>query len=186
MTTARSLGTTVLKIWQLAALITDAARALYVVPNVTENNWFEGNAGNQTVSGYGNFGTGDLALHSVTNGYDNVAIGSNALNSLTSGYWNFGMGSNALRSTVSDHSNVAIGYNALYYLGESGAGGGGNTDNIVIGFNALSQARQGYGNVILGASAGRRYCIDVYGRQQHHYWQSSGKQYWYWRQWNCT
>jgi hypothetical protein len=34
--------------------------ALFVVPNVTRNNWFEGNAGNPAVTGYGNFGTGDV------------------------------------------------------------------------------------------------------------------------------
>src|SRR5258705_10071289 len=67
-----------------------ASRALYLVPNVTENNWFEGNAGNQTVTGYGNFGTGDNALSSLTTGFDNTAVGTNALKDLTTGSSNFG------------------------------------------------------------------------------------------------
>ena len=55
------------------AYYVNAAAALYVVPHATRNNWFEGNSGTTTVTGYGNFGTGDLALGGITSGYDNVA-----------------------------------------------------------------------------------------------------------------
>ena len=132
------------------AYYVNAARALYVVPHVSGNNWFEGSAGNQTVTGYNNFGTGDNALHAVTTGYNNVALGSNAALSLTSGFENFALGSDALRLTADDRYNVAIGTSSMYALGYSGAGGGGNTANVGIGFGAMNQVQIGTGNIAMG------------------------------------
>jgi hypothetical protein len=129
-----------------------AARALYVVPNATENNWFEGNAGNKTVSGYGNFGTGDNALHAVTTGYDNVAVGSSAMLNLTSGFQNFALGSFAMWFNRLDSNNVAVGYSSLATLGSGGAGSGGNTGNVAIGFGAISQITTGADNIGIGTN----------------------------------
>ncbi len=132
------------------AYYVNAARALYVVPHVTENNWFEGNAGNQTVTGYGNFGTGDLSLSSVTTGYDNAAIGTRAMRKVTTGANNFAFGSYALSETVTDVNNLAIGYGAMQILGQAGAGGGGNFNNIAVGYGALGGLMEGYNNVVMG------------------------------------
>lgn len=132
------------------AYYVSSARALYVIPNVTENNWFEGNAGNQTVSGYGNFGTGDLSLASLTSGYDNVSLGTNASRSLTSGYLNFALGSDALRFSVTDFANTAIGTGALKQLGVGGVGGGNNSGNVAMGYAALNTLEQGLGNIAIG------------------------------------
>src|SRR6516164_2795512 len=45
--------------------------ALYQLPNASGANWFEGNAGNTTLTGYLNFGTGDGCLRATTTGYQN-------------------------------------------------------------------------------------------------------------------
>ena len=51
------------------------ARAVYRVHNSSGDNWFEGDAGNLSTTGYNNFGTGFTSLLNVTTGYENVALG---------------------------------------------------------------------------------------------------------------
>jgi hypothetical protein len=123
------------------------------VPNATENNWFEGHAGNQTLSGYGNFATGDLSLSSLTSGHNNVGMGSLAGRFMTSGSSNFALGSLAMWFNQSDSFNIAVGYLALATLGIGGAGSGGNVNNVAIGYGAFSNAEQGSGNVVIGSNA---------------------------------
>src|SRR6516164_4355118 len=53
--------------------------ALYQIPNASGSNWFEGNAGNTTLTGYLNFGTGDKCMNVITSGFQNTAIGANSL-----------------------------------------------------------------------------------------------------------
>ena len=125
-----------------------------MVPHVSGNNWFEGNAGNQTLSGSGNFGTGDQSLQSLTTGYDNVAVGSKAMRLSTTANTNFAFGSGALEYCVADTNNVVIGPIALQVLGYGGAGGGSNTQNVAIGYGAFNQLQQGSSNIAIGFSAG--------------------------------
>src|SRR6516162_7700685 len=112
--------------------------ALYQIPSGSGANWFEGNAGNTTLTGYLNFGTGDSSLSSLTSGYQNTAIGSNAGKTFTSGSNNIAVGSGALEVSAADSNNIALGYFALHTLGYSGAGSGGNTTNMGIGANAVA------------------------------------------------
>ena len=135
------------------AYYVNASRALYVVPHVTENNWFEGNAGNQTLSGYGNFATGDLALSSLTSGNSNVGMGSSAGKLMTSGSGNFALGSFSMWFGQADSNNVGIGYLTLATLGIGGAGGGNNNGNVAIGYSAFSNTEQGVGNIAIGYAA---------------------------------
>jgi len=124
--------------------------AIYRVANGSGDNWFEGNAGNFTATGYQNMATGDLALSSLTTGYQNCAVGNGAGRHLTDGYQNFIFGTSALTSSQSDSDNTAIGVLALYSLGNGGAGSGGNVQNVALGFAALSQIEQGAGNIAMG------------------------------------
>jgi hypothetical protein len=110
--------------------------AIYKVPNASGNNWFEGGAGNTTLTGYSNFGTGDLSLSSVTSGYQNVALGATAL-----------------QRTEQDSGNIAIGTRSLFNLGYTGAGAGANTNNIGIGYNALGNTQRATSNIVIGPSA---------------------------------
>jgi hypothetical protein len=146
--------------------------SLFEIPNASGNNWFEGNAGNRSVSGYGNFGTGDGVLASVTSGNTNVAIGAaasgyatggkitsgsgntalgaGALALNTTGVGNLAIGSYALFSSNGDGYNVAIGAQALANL----AGGGTGNDNVGLGRGALQAETTGTGSIAIGALTG--------------------------------
>ena len=110
--------------------------AVYTIPNASGNNWFEAHAGNSTLTGHANFGTGDLCLFSLTTGFQNV-----------------GLGSFSLQQTQQDSNNVGVGTYALYSLGAGGAGAGGNTQNFAIGYNAMGNVTQASSNVAIGYNA---------------------------------
>jgi hypothetical protein len=89
----------------------DATPALYRVPNVSGDNWFDAGAGNLSISGYQNFGTGPSCLSSLTSGFANFGIGNFCLTSLTTGVRNFAIGSSALLNCTTAIDNFAIGGN---------------------------------------------------------------------------
>jgi hypothetical protein len=145
-------------------------RALYAIPNASGANWFEGNSGNAFITGYQNFGTGDGTLANLTNGNLNTAVGSQALNALTTGSNNVAIGTNtllylttgssnfafgykAMQNSQLDGDNVAIGNSAMVGCGASGAGGGGNTQNIAIGIGALAGSPTPQNNVVIGGNS---------------------------------
>jgi hypothetical protein len=154
--------------------------ALYVVPNIAGDNWFEGGAGNTTLTGGGNFGTGQSALSSLTNGQNNAALGNLALQSLTSGQQNTAFGDGALQNATTALGNTAIGFQALQSVttgqnnfamgkfalqsittdgGHVGIGGGVMTHlttsaaNMAIGGLALGNNVTGGSNVAIGTGA---------------------------------
>jgi hypothetical protein len=155
-----------------ASIYLNNVPAIYEVLNVSGNNWFEGNAGNATLTGNSNFGTGDQTLGSLTTGINNTAIGDGVMTFLTTGNSNFAFGTFALRNTTAGSGNVAIGPNtmqsSLNVSNNIAIGSGsvmtslGNvascTDNIAIGsgtFNALTGGSSGTsGNIAIGSRAG--------------------------------
>ena len=126
--------------------------SLYEVPNASGSNWFEGNAGNSTVTGQRNFGTGDQCLGALTSGSYNTATGSVSGSHLTTGSFNTLFGSVTMNQSATDSGNFALGYNSLSQLGIGGAGGGLNQSNVAIGYSALYQLQQGSFNISLGTS----------------------------------
>jgi hypothetical protein len=100
------------------------------VTDSNQNTIIGSGAGNGTISGNGNVGLGQNALHSLTSGIYNCAIG-NALGSLTIGEYNVGIVNGSLGLCTAGSNNIAIGYDAL------GACTSGST-NIAIGFGAAS------------------------------------------------
>jgi hypothetical protein len=162
-----SFGTT-------AAVYLNTLPALYEIPNASGNNWFEDNAGNFSLTGYNNFGTGDLSLSSLTTGIGNCALGASALRFCTTGSYNMGVGANAvlscstgsrnagvgngaLSNLVSDDNNTGIGYAAL-----NGAGiAGSSPDNVGLGYLAGSAATTVSGSVFIGSRAGRSMTTSV-------------------------
>lgn len=105
------------------------------------------------IAGYDNSTLGFFASYSNNNGYRNIAIGSYALFSNSDGYDNIAIGNSALYS-AGRFRNVAIGRNAGRYIADgttanvlsalslylgynSMAGASGNTNEIVIGPNAI-------------------------------------------------
>lgn len=158
--------------------------AIYEVPFGGGNNWFEGNAGNFTLTGTGNFGTGDGVLASLTTGagnlgiggidssspylqstafnittggaaaIGNVAIGASALCQLKTGFGNVAIGARTLEATTLDQLNVAIGAQTLVKLGSAGAGSGGNNSNVAIGNAALTNLSTGANLIGIGVAPG--------------------------------
>jgi hypothetical protein len=120
--------------------------ALYGVPNVAGDNFFEGEAGNHTVTGEANFGTGTNALSSLTTGQRNVAVGVAACQFLTTGSQNVAFGFGAMANCISESGSVAIGGAAL-----SGGSSGGT--NVAIGASALLGNTTGSGNFAMGFHA---------------------------------
>jgi len=143
---------------------------LYVIPNATSgNNWFEGNAGNSTLTGGGNLGTGDTVLSSLTTGTGNMGVGGSAagfaatlasattatnntgiglsaLSALSTGGDNVGLGFRALSTAVNQNSNVAIGAHTLEQATSD--------NNVALGTRAGATLTTGYSNLMIGTDAG--------------------------------
>jgi hypothetical protein len=137
--------------------------AIVEVTTAGGNNWWEGGAGNFTVTGYNNFGTGDNAMSSVTSGYNNFAIGRYALNELTSGYMNLAIGDTAMWHTTTGQRNVAIGQLAFYQnitgsdnvaLGYHVLQNFGGSNFTAIGSEAFANLASGFSGVSIGSTCG--------------------------------
>ncbi len=108
-------------------------------------NAFLGFAGNTTLTGEYNTGSGFEALYSNTTGNYNTADGMDALFHNTAGVYNTADGMNALASNTTGYNNTASGAYAL-----AGSTGNGNTAN---GYSALSQNTTGGNNTASGDGA---------------------------------
>ena len=110
------------------------------------NNYFFGGAGNLTMTGANNTGTGKNSLISVSTGYQNTANGVQALTNNSVGAINTANGYQALFSNISGWSNTAVGGSALF----------SNTtawQNTAVGASSLSANTTGNQNTAVGASA---------------------------------
>ncbi len=121
--------------------------------------------GNTTASYNSTFGA--FALFGNTTGYQNTIIGSYAGYSNSTGYFNAGIGTGALRGNTTGYYNSAIGQAAgrfitggatanetsntsIYLGGETKALASGDTNEIVIGYDATGI---GSNSVVLGNSS---------------------------------
>ncbi len=112
--------------------------------NYGDQNIFVGTAaGNLTMNGGGNTGSGFGALASVTSGNNNTASGVFALSANVNGSDNTAIGYRALTANSSGSSNTACGESALTSL-TSGTG------NIAIGLNAGTAITTGNNNIDIG------------------------------------
>ena len=111
------------------------------------NNFFAGSfAGNLTMTGNSNTGTGVGALYSIADGTGNTATGNAALYFNTSGHYNTANGHAALDRNTSGYGNTGLGYAALF----------SNTighDNTASGYNALSSNTTAGSNTAVGSLA---------------------------------
>ena len=89
-------------------------------------NFFIAGAGNDTLSGSGNFGEGLFDLGFLTTGSINYGLGLATLGSLTFGSTNTGIGNGVFTGLIDGNNNIGIGYKAGFNLLH------GNS-NIVIG-----------------------------------------------------
>ena len=106
-----------------------------------------------SLSGAGNTGVGQSALHAVTTGANNTAIGTDALQSTTTGTDNTAIGYQAMQGVSGNPLtgvpgfNVALGHQALLVIQ------GGAEYDIGIGAFALAADTTGPGNVAIGYTA---------------------------------
>jgi hypothetical protein len=115
--------------------------------NFGTNNVFLGlNAGNFTLTGFGNTATGVQALMGLTSGNLNTAIGNLALRNNTTGQRNTGTGYEALAANTVGTFNTAAGVSALSF----NTTGFGNT---AMGDSALQVNTTGNENVAMGQLA---------------------------------
>jgi hypothetical protein len=111
------------------------------------NNFFVGfNAGNTSLTGYNNTGTGLYSLFSLTSGKWNTANGYYALASNSTGSANTSTGYNSLRYNSTGYSNTANGSSALTYNSTGYA-------NIANGSTSLYHNTSGYANTASGVSS---------------------------------
>jgi hypothetical protein len=100
----------------------------YGVYNASATNWFFAQSGNTSLTGYGNSGSGYLALSSITTGANNLAFGAQADRNLTTGSSNVSLGADAQYSLIDGSNNMAIGAGNQYWLAHG-------SNNIAIGYN---------------------------------------------------
>jgi len=120
--------------------------SLFAFGTSTSGNAFLGFAGNSTMTGTSNTGTGNQALVSNTAGSWNTASGAGALNR-TTGSHNTATGGQALLGNTTGTYNTASGSEALFF----NLTGSSNTAD---GVNALFTNTTGSSNTATGNSAG--------------------------------
>jgi hypothetical protein len=131
----------------------------------THNTAMGSQALRENTTGTNNVAIGGNTLQNNTTSNSNVAIGGYALFNLTSGHYNTAIGYNAIGKQRTGTATTAIGYNAgaviadsttdnsicnygLYLGGNTKASTLNNTNEIVIGYNAIGN---GSNSVTLGA-----------------------------------
>ncbi len=128
------------------------------------NNFFAGeNAGNLTMTGWGNTAIGPVALTSNTNGTRNTANGYAALGYNNSGSFNVASGTYALANNSIGSNNTADGYQALFTntTGSFNTASGSQAlyansigrNNTAIGYQALAANDIGSSNTANGTQA---------------------------------
>lgn len=120
-----------------AALYIDNIPAVYRVPNGSGDNWFEAGAGNTTVSGSNNFGTGTNSLTNITTSVSNTAIGANCLSLLVDNGDNIAIGGLILNQGAHLSGNIGVGFNLFGSLGYFGTT---ETNNVAVGSTIVGSA----------------------------------------------
>ncbi len=98
-------------------------------------------------TGYSNTALGTSALYSNTTGYSNTALGDYALYSNTEGYFNSALGYFAGRYISGGSTSNVTSTNSLYLGSDTRALASGDTNEIVIGYQATGV---GSNSVVLG------------------------------------
>ena len=123
-----------------------------------------GNTGNSNVavgyqslksnsSGANNVGMGYQSLFSDTTGLDNTGIGTNALRQNTTGSNNTGVGSSALRQLTTASQMTALGNNAGRYRGTGTDTNTTGSGGIYIGYQARGSTLAQTNEIVIGVNA---------------------------------
>jgi hypothetical protein len=140
------------------------------------NSFFGQNAGFNTTSGGGNIAIGRDSLFTNNTGTNNIAIGTNSLINLTGTHSNnlaFGIDSGR---RIADASNLTIANNSVFIGFDTRAAADNQTNQIVIGHNAIGLGSnttvignssttfgRWFGNLLVGTSTNAGFALDVNG-----------------------
>ena len=103
--------------------------------------------------GSSNVGVGRAALASNTTGGFNIGVGRNALYSNTEGSNNVGVGQSALYSNTTGSFNVGVGYGAGEYIGTGESSLTTGTGGIYIGYQARGSTLAQTNEIVIGVNA---------------------------------
>jgi hypothetical protein len=103
------------------------------------------------MTGSGNTGVGQDALHFLTSGGNNTAVGTRALINNITANSNVAVGNNALQANILGNNNTAVGTYSLGELGDGGASSGEN--NTAVGSGAGGVLTLGSNNIFIGVNA---------------------------------
>ena len=104
-------------------------------------------------SGTNNTGIGYQSLFNDTTGLDNTGIGTNTLRALTTGSNNTGVGSSAFRSLTTASQMTALGNNAGRYRGTGTDTNTTGTGGIYIGYQARGSTLAQTNEIVIGVNA---------------------------------
>jgi hypothetical protein len=103
-------------------------------------------------SGSFNTAVGTEAMYSNTSGNNNIAIGHSSLTSNTSGTYNTAIGYNALLSNTTGVNNSALGYGAGAHTKDSNSNQTSN-NSVYVGYNTKASASGNTNEIVIGADA---------------------------------
>jgi len=104
-------------------------------------------------TGYYNTAQGVNALFSNSTGYYNTAQGVNALSSNTTGYQNSAQGVSALSSNTTGYSNTAQGVSAGRFISGGSSPNQTSNNSVYLGYNTMALADGDTNEIVIGANA---------------------------------
>ena len=104
-------------------------------------------------TGGSNIGVGRNALGANTEGFNNIGVGEGALYSNTEGFNNIGVGVGALEANTTGSNKTAIGYNAGRYAGTGTTNLTTGTGGIYIGYQARGSTLAQTNEIVIGVDA---------------------------------
>lgn len=96
---------------------------------------------------------GGIASAATFSGSTNVGVGNNAFSSLTTGFDNFAFGGYALHSLTTGYRNTAVGYAAGRYATSGSVANQTSTLSLYMGYSSRSSADGNTNEVVIGANA---------------------------------
>jgi hypothetical protein len=122
--------------------------------NTASSNTFLGlNSGSYNTTGNYNSAMGQAALYNNTTGYQNSAMGVRALQNNTTGYQNSAMGVSALQNNTTGVQNSAMGLNAGRFIADGATALTITNNSTYFGYNTRALADNNTNEIVIGYNA---------------------------------
>jgi hypothetical protein len=140
------------------------------------NSALGANSLRDNTTGFGNTSVGITSMLNNTTGFNNTGIGSNAIRGKITGSNNTGTGANSGRFIADGLTEVTIANNSVFIGSDSRALADNQTNQIVIGYQAIGLGSnttvignssttfgRWWGNLLIGTSTNSTFALDVNG-----------------------